>query len=290
MDFIAYLAFRLFDKIVPFFNRRFLLKILKIKSYFFFYLLPIRKKISKANLKLVFPEKSENEISKIIRESYFNILTVIGEFFYLKKFREHDFENIIRLTNPELISKKVAYKKGLILLSAHYGNWELTAYAVSLLCGYPFNIVIKRQSNLKLDKQINYIRSYGGNKMIEMREVKEMLKCLSRGEILAMLGDQSSPEHNVRVRFFGYDVPFFEGVAALALRSGAPILFGVSRRRKDYIYEVELEEIKTLSGVSIEENVRHIIQQYASRLEFYIRENPSLWLWFHRRFKTLISY
>ncbi|MCX7877367.1 MAG: lysophospholipid acyltransferase family protein [Ignavibacteria bacterium] len=290
MYFLFYLIFRLFEFFIPVFSRGFIRKLLGIQSLIFFYLMPFRKKVALCNLKLAFPEKSEEEILKIIKECYYNVLIVISEFFTLRRYKKSDFEKIICLTNPELIREKLSYGRGLILLSAHYGNWELTAYGVSLLCETPFNVVVKKQTNHRIDREINLIRSSGGNKMIEMTEVRHMLKCLTQGEILAMLGDQSSPEGNVKVKFFGYDVPFYEGPARLAMKNKTPILFGLSEPCDDLTYKVTLKEINLFTEGSTEENIRHIIQQYAEMLEFHIRKNPPQWLWFHRRFKSLIQY
>ena len=288
MKLIVYLIFLFLKRVIPLLPPGILRKTVKLKSYFFYYMLQIRKRTAGLNLKFAFPNLSGREISRIIRLSYYNILMTITEFFYMRKFTDDELRKQVKIVNIDLIKEKLRDNKGLILLSAHYGNWELTAYAVSRLCGVPFNIVVKQQSNRRLDREINLIRTSGGNKIIDMKNIREMIRCISGNGIVAMLGDQHTHSSHVTAVFFGHDVPFFEGAGRIASATGSPVLFGVSERQEDGTYYIYLHEIKAnKSGISPNSD---ITLQYASLLEEYIRKNPSQWLWFHRRFKNYINY
>ena len=288
MDFLVYLLFLILEKLIPLFPLKFLQKVARMKGRMFFYVLPIRKKTAIDNLKLAMPEKSDEEIKIIVKECYVNVLTVITEFFYMKKLSQEKLGEFIRLTNPGLINGKLKQGKGLILISAHYGNWELTAFGVSRMCGIPFNVVVKQQSNRRVNDGINRIRTLKGNRMIDMKNsLREILTVLKGNGIVAMLGDQSAPKENIKVNFFIKDVPAFEGTAKIAIKTGAAVLFGVSVRNPDGTYTVTLHEIDT-SGYkdTSDENVRALTQEHTDLLVKYIRQNPGHWLWFHRRFKN----
>jgi KDO2-lipid IV(A) lauroyltransferase len=263
----------------------------RLKGKAFYYLIPVRRSTAESNLKLAFPEKSEHEIDEIVKGCYVNVLTVIAEFFYMKKLSAGALQNLMKVTNIELIKEKLKAGKGLILISAHFGNWELTAYGVSQLCGIPFHVVVKEQTNKKVDEAINLIRKSRGNRMIDMRNsLREILGVLHSNGIVAMLGDQSAPKENIRINFFIKDVPAFEGTAKIAIKTGAGVLFGVSTRNNDGTYSLTLHEIDTSKFKDAsDENIKELTQEHVNLLVGHIRQRPDHWLWFHRRFKNVLS-
>lgn len=288
MKIIVYILFKLMQTVIPFFPLRFIQKIAAIKGILFCYILPIRKHTVKSNLKLAFPDKNNSEINIIVKQCYINIITVISEFFYMTKLNDTKLAEFLKMDNPELIEKKLKQGKGLILISGHYGNWELTAYGAARLCKIPFNVVIKEQTNKRVNDNINKIRSEAGNKMIEMRNsLREILTVLKNNGIVAMLGDQSAPKENIKINFLIKDVPTFEGTAKIAIKTGAAVLFGLSVRNPDGTYNVKLHEIDTSKYKNIdEESVKKFTQEHSDLLAEYIKLHPEHWLWFHRRFKN----
>lgn len=287
MNFLIFALFKVLETLVPLFPLRFLQRIAALKGRLFYYVIPIRKKTARNNLKLAFPEKSNKEIKGIIKDCYVNVLTVITEFFYMKKFSIDDLKKVMKVSNAELISEKLKQGKGLILISAHFGNWELTAYGVSQMTGVPLRVVVKEQTNKRVDEEINMIRSGKGNIMIEMKNsVRGILEALNSNLAVAMLGDQAAPKENVKVDFFVKNVPTFEGTARIAIKTGAAVLFGVSERNGDGTYNLILEEIDTEKyRESTEENIKALTQEHVNLLIKHIKGRPDHWLWFHRRFK-----
>lgn len=289
MDFFAYLLFLVLEKVIPLFPLSFWYFIAKLTGYLFYYIVPVRKKTAFDNIKLAFGEKSNNAIAKIVRGSYVNVLTVIAEFFYMRKLGIDELGRIMKITNIGLIGEKLKHGKGVILISAHYGNWELGAYAIGRLCGESLNVIVKEQTNKKVDERINKIRTSKGNNMIDMRNsLREVLTLLKENKIVAMLGDQSAPKENVKVRFFVEGVPAFEGAARFAIKTGAAVLFGVPVRNEDNTYSLTLREIDTAKySDSTEENIKALTQEHVNLLIEYIKLKPEQWLWFHRRFKNV---
>ena len=289
MNFLVYLLFVSLENILPLFPLKFVQKIAAIKGNMFYYIIPIRKKTARSNLKLAFPEKSGKEINDIIKGCYKNVLTVIAEFFYLRKLTIDKLRNFINIDNPELIIEKLGQGNGLIMISGHFGNWELTAYGVSKLLGIQFNVIVKEQTNKKVNDGIDRIRTSGGNRMIDMRNsLRDILSVIKAGGIIAMLGDQAAPKENVRVDFFIKDVPTFEGTARIAIKTGAAVLFGVSTRNIDGTYRLRLHEIDTSKYKDPnDENIKALTQDHVNLLVEYIKQRPDHWLWFHRRFKNV---
>lgn len=288
MYFLEYLLFLFFEKLIPIFPLRFWQFIARLNAYFFYYILPIRKSEAYENLALAFPQKPKKEINQIIKECYINVLTVIYEFFYLRKFSAAELKKFLDFTNLELVDEKLKLGKGLIIVSAHYGNWELTAYGASRLFKEPVYVIVKEQANKRVDDCINRIRTAGGNTMIEMKNaLREVLTALKNNKVIAMLGDQAAPKENVKVDFFLKNVPTFEGAARFAIKTGAAMLFGVSVRDPKGNYSVTFHEIDISNyKEATDENVRSLTQQHVNILIEFIKAKPGHWLWFHRRFKN----
>lgn len=282
------LLFVFLEKVIPLFPLSFWHFWAKVKGTGFYYVFPVRKKVARENLRLAFPEKSAGEINRIIRRCYINVLTVIAEFFYMRKLSTAKLAEFFKVTNLGLINQSLQGGKGLILISAHFGNWELGAYSLGRLSGEALNVIVKQQTNKKVDEGINKIRTSGGNKMIDMRNsAREVLSLLKQNKTVAMLGDQAAPKENVKVNFFIDGVPTFEGTARFAIKTQASVLFGVPTRNNDTTYSLTFHEIDISKyPEATEENVKALTQEHTDLLVEYIKQRPDHWLWFHRRFKN----
>lgn len=289
MNFLLYLLFVLLKVMIPLFPLGFIQFAARIKGKMFYYILPIRKQTAISNLKIAFPEKNVDEIRNIVKGCYINVITVIAEFFYMRKLPVERLQKLLKVKNIELMQEKLKLGKGLIMISGHFGNWELTAYGVSKMLNIPFNVIVKEQTNKRVNEGINSIRTSGGNRMIDMRNsLREILTVLKSNGIVAMLGDQSAPKENIKVRFFLDGVPTYEGTARIAIKTGAEVLFGVSTRNPDGTYSLKLHEIDTSKyKESTEDNVKALTQDHVNLLVEYIKLRPDHWLWFHRRYKNV---
>jgi KDO2-lipid IV(A) lauroyltransferase len=292
MNFLVYVIFIILEKLIPVFPLRFMYRIARLKSKFFYYFIPIRKKVAYKNLKFVFPEKNDYEIHEIIKNCYLNVFIVLIEFFYLPHLSKGQLEEKFRILNSEVMGSSFAAGKGIIFVSGHFGNWEIMAYGGAQIFSRPLCVIVKEQSNKKLDRRINKIREFRGNSMFEMRTAaREVMRALAQNKLVAFLGDQSAPAESVKVNFFGKEITAFEGPAVFALKTGAPVYFGVPVRDKNYNYSLEAIEIDYSDNKEYnDENIKMVTQKTMSLLEEKIRAHPEQWLWFHKRFKSAITY
>lgn len=292
LNLLVYILFLFLEKVVPLFPPGLWYFKARVYSYIFYYLIPIRKKTAFQNLKLAFPDMNHAEAAKIVRRVYENVFTVIFEFFMMNKLSKAEFAKHIKIKNPELVGKLLEKGKGLIMISGHFGNWELIAYGIPQINGIPVGVIVKKQTNERVDKRITKIREHGGNTMIEMNHaLRETLTLLKENKVVAMLGDQSAPaENSVKVRFFVENVPTFEGAARFAIKTGASVIFSVPFRNNDHTYTIEFQEVDISKYTEYcDENVRALTQEHTALLEEAIRKRPDHWLWFHRRFKHILS-
>ncbi len=280
LEYIIFLFLEKFFFLLPFFLSQ---KIGKCLGKISYYLISKRRKIAIENLKKSFPEKTENEINFIAKKSFENFLTSFAEFFSIQKFSQKKILNLVQFENLEELKKKIENKSA-IILSAHFGNWELLAISIGLFFERKVNLVVKPQHNKFVDKRISMLRTKFGNYPIPMNNVSEILKCLNEKKLVAILSDQSAPKESVYVNFFGQQVSTFSGTSVFALRTNSPIiLILILREKKNFklIWEEILFEKKDDNDA-----IKKLTQIHTTAVENFIRKFPTEWLWMHRRWKN----
>lgn len=184
--------------------------------------------------------------------------------------------------------KKLYQKnKGLIVLTAHFGNWEIGAVSLGIQFGVPLNIIVKSQRNTLVDNWMNFYRTKWNNKVIPLGvSIRQTYKELIDKNVIAIIADQRGPEEGIRVQYFGRPSATYTGPAVLALKTGAPIVMGIVARQNDFTYLAVIEEIKTDDlPDDFDEKVKEITQRHTAFLEKYARIYPEQWFWMHKRWK-----
>jgi Kdo2-lipid IVA lauroyltransferase/acyltransferase len=190
----------------------------------------------------------------------------------------------VRLEGDEHLRTAVAQGRGVLILTAHYGNWELLAAAHGL-SGLPLSIVIRPLDHPLLDELAARFRRRSGAELIIKRQaVREVLQALRRQRMVGILLDQNATrEEGVFVPFFGVLASTSKGLAVLALRTGAPVVPVVLRRDPDGRHCVDV-------GAPIPPPPDRDVATYTARfnqvLEATIRRAPEQWLWMHARWRT----
>src|SRR5665213_985636 len=252
--------------------------------------LGIRSRVTSDNLAAVFPELSPNNRRRIARGSYANLGMVFCEFLFLRFASKKRIQRGLEITNIEQMLPLRSGPNGAILLSGHLGNWEWLAVGCALRLGIPLDVIIKNQKASAVERFLVTMRTRFGNRMIDAGNVRAIFRALRNKEMLAILGDQAASAENVRVPFFGVDVPTFEGTARLALATRAPILFLQPFERTPIGYrcrfiEVPFDDLPDTSS----SNIRELTARHTAILEQAIREKPELSLWQHRLWKHVLA-
>jgi KDO2-lipid IV(A) lauroyltransferase len=262
-------------------------KLASVLAFTFFYLIPIRKKVVLENLKIAFPNHDEVNNKELAFKIYSSFAVTLVEIMCLPFLNKSDLVNAVECSNPELIVEKFNEGKGVILLSSHFGNWEFIAISVAIQIQLPFSVVVKPLRNTLVYEWMNKGRTKFGNEVVPLGiSIRKTYQTLKEKKIVAMVADQRGPKEGVKVDFFGKKVAVYTGPAALALKTGAPIICGIPIRENNFNYKVKLVEIPTNDlPDSEEEKILEISQRYTSYLEEVIREHPEQWLWMHKRWK-----
>lgn len=258
-----------------------------VLTFFFFYIVPLRKKVVLKNLKIAYPKNSLSAIKKSAFRIYKSFAITLVELLYLPYMKRQEIIDAVECVNPELIIEKYKQGKGIILLSSHYGNWEFIAISVALQVKIPFSVIVKPLRNPYVYDWMNNARTKHGNEIVPLGiSIRKTYQTLKEKKIVAMVADQRGPREGVRVNFFGKEVSVYTGPAALALKTGSPIIFGIPVRQENYKYRTFLVEISQSDlPESDEDKIKEISQRHTSYLEKMIRENPEQWLWMHDRWK-----
>ena len=252
----------------------------------------IRKRVTMENLSKAFPEKPEREIRRIALGAFRNYGRTILEMFWEWSAPTERIRSIVHLINPEIARNALQDHKGVIILSGHFGSWELLLASSYFTVNRPMTAIVQRQRNKKIDAIVDKNRSRFELHTVEMgQSVREALLCLKSEGVLFLLGDQSGSKESVYVPFFGRPAATHRGPAAFALKTGAHLVLEFLVRREDGGYDVYFEEVdhSDLKGSS-EEHIVELTRRHSAMLERYIRAHPDLWLWMHKRWKHTPYY
>jgi len=236
-----------------------------------------------ANLKVIFPEKSDSEIKEIRLRMSRNFAKYLVDFFRFRKVDREYIGKHIKLENIGNFNEALGHKKGVVVLTAHIGNWELGGIVIALL-GFPFWAVALTHKDSRVNRFFNYQRESKGVKVIPLENAVRMsLSALRSGEMLALLGDRDFTEGGLKVDLFGKNTFIPDGPAVLSLKTGAPIVPGFMLRNNDNTWTLRIEKpIYPQQSGNNKEDVFALIGHYKTIIEDYIRKYPDQWYMFRR--------
>ncbi|MBU4120530.1 MAG: lysophospholipid acyltransferase family protein [Proteobacteria bacterium] len=254
----------------------------------FYHLSPRQRLIAAYNLRRAFPEKSDNEILGIVRGVYRNMGIVAAEFFNIPRLTKENIGKFVEAEGLENCMQALAKGRGVLLFSAHFGNWELEAAAAALLIK-PAVVIYRPLDSPLLDHLVLRVRSATGNTPLRKElAMRPMLRSLKNNEILGILIDQNVAWYEgVFVDYFGRPACTTDGLALLALHTEAPVLPGYMVRRPDGRYRLVIgPEVEVTRTGKREADILANTQRFTKVIEQIVRRYPDQWLWVHQRWKT----
>ncbi len=254
-----------------------------------------RWKVVTDHLRRAFPEAEERWRRDVGRRCYAHLGAEAVAVFRLAGLGRREVRERTRVSGLEVVEAAVGKGRGVILLSAHLGNWEVGGAAL-VARGFPVDVVVARQRNEYFDRYLTRSRERLGFRIISRSEGRRgVLAALDAGRFAGILGDQDARRAGVFVDFFGHPASTARGPAVLALRSGALVvtLFAVRMpgwRPRYHVYLEALEE-EAVPGAGggrrgRAARVAAMTQAFTTRIEEYVRRYPEQYLWLHKRWKT----
>jgi KDO2-lipid IV(A) lauroyltransferase len=247
--------------------------------------LGIRRRVAQENLAIAFPDRPIAEREAILRDHYRELGRVAAEYPRLGALvHAGPGEVVAEVHGLEHLEAAAAAGRGVILLTGHYGNFELLGAWLGRL--NPVDFVVKGLSNPAVERRIERWRSAAGVGAIPIGSgVRRVFAALRQKRWVAMLADQDARSAGLFVPFFGRLTSTPAGPAAISLRSGAPILMGFPRRRPDGRHVLDVVPPFDV-GRDSPEAVWDLTARHTACLETWVREHPAQWFWLHRRWKT----
>lgn len=231
------------------------------------------------NLFPVITEK--NQLKRYTQEVFINFAYYLVDFFRYSKLNRDFIKKYIELDGLENLNKALAKGRGIIVLAAHLGNYELAGAILSLL-GYPLSVVALSHEDKRINRFFDRQRQRVGMKVISTgTTIRSCFSALKTGDMLALLGDRDFSGTGVKLDMFSRQAYFPRGVAFFARKTGAPIIpiFLVRKNKKFYRLVCE----KPIIYDKEQQDEVSIIKKCNVVLEKYIKEYPQQWYMFQRR-------
>ncbi len=254
------------------------------------YLLHFRlRQVGMRNLAMVFPEKSNAERARILRGEFTSLGRQLAELCQFPRYALENVNQVVVYDGLENYERAYARGKGVLFLTAHFGGWELSAFAHSLH-GHWLHVVMRPMDNVYLDRMIRRYRTMHGNQTVDKDDfVRGLLAAMKAGEVVGILMDTNmTPPQGIFVNFFGIPACTASGLARIALRTDAAVVPGFT------IWDAELGKyrlrfdpaLELIRTGELEADIAANTQMFTKVIEDYVRKYPDQWLWVHRRWKT----
>lgn len=215
------------------------------------------------------------------------VLMIIESLLVRQRITAENWREFVTLKlSPEAEKLLADPKQGLIVASAHLGNWEVAARAVSML--KPMMVVYRPFNNPELDRVVHAGRSGENLRLVSRNERSPMrfIQALAQGDILALMIDQHVSDGRVQVDFFGRKAWTTKSVAMLHFTTRAPLLLAVAIRTGPLRYEVHaVGPVNAPRTGDRDRDAFEITQALTRQIEDFARKYPEQYMWGHRRWK-----
>lgn len=232
-------------------------------------------------------EKGSRQIRELARRVFCGLGQILFEMGWFLRLEKKDFHKYFLIEGLSNLTRAYEKGKGVLILTAHMGNWELLTVVIAMT-GYPASIVVRPLEFRPLEEFFIRHRTRFGGKLIPKKySMRMVMKSLARREMVGMLMDQNVDWYDgVFVDFFGRPACTNKGLALLALNTGAPVVPVFLVRDKSCFKAEFGPEVPLVQTGDKTKDVEANTQQYTKVIESFIRRYPDQWFWVHQRWKT----
>ncbi len=250
-----------------------------------FYVVGYRKKVVMDNLQNSFPDKSEKERRKIMKQYYHNLCDIMLETLKKNGMKEKHYHKRIQVKNWELFNRLYQENKSVIVVVGHCGNFEWIMSYMSLISPHKCYVTVRPIKNKFFDKYTNKARAVFELTPYHHRKTYDMMGENRNERTLTLIGGDQTPTHSKSrywTRFLNQETAFFTGIEKIAKMYNLAIVFVDIHHTKRGHYQIVADLIS-----DDPQNTKRfeIIESYAQKLETAIIQHPADWLWSHRRWK-----
>ena len=250
--------------------------------------LKVRQDVVDENLRHAFPEMSAEQRHELALGMWEHLFLMGMEVVHApRKIHDTNWRDYVSLHNADQIIRTCFLDRPTVIISGHYGNFELSGYVLALL-GFPSFTIARPLDNPFLDRFINNFRERTGQFILsKMGSAGEVDRILAGGGVLALLGDQYAGRKGCWTQFFGRPASSHKAIALFSLGADAPAVFCYTRRTGAMLHHVMGSDgiLDPQTAPAEMRTVPAVTQWYTSQLERTIRAVPAQYWWVHRRWK-----
>jgi KDO2-lipid IV(A) lauroyltransferase len=289
LDYLAYIGLRMFAMFVHIFGHEANYRTARWIGNLMYRFDARHRHRALEHLRLSFPEWTEQERRRVAKASMRNLVYLgLEVLFTTRLITPGRWRRHLKLTNmSDPIRLVLEEQSGLIMLTGHFGNWEVVGYMMATL-GFPSVAVARKLDNPYVNDYILGIRERTGMKIVDKAgAAAEVEGVLERKGVVGFIADQDAGRKGAFVDFFGRKASTYKIIALMAIRYNVPVLVGYGKRLDErYHFEIGVQRvIFPREWADKDDPVLWITQEYTRALEDIVRRAPEQYLWVHRRWK-----
>lgn len=289
LDFLQYVGLRVFAMFVHMFGLRANYRTGRIIGNLLYKFDRRHRNRAIEHLRRSFPDWPESKYRTVARASMRNMIYLGLEFLLTTRLVTHGtWRRHVKLTNlGETLRLLLERKTGLIMVTGHFGNWEVVGYTMAAL-GFPTVSVARRIDNPFVDCYVLGMRERAGQRIIDKRGATQVVpEVLQQREVVCFIADQDAGRTGAFVDFFHRKASTYKAIALMAMEHQTPIVVGYGRRVKEqYGFEIGAHRIiYPRQWQDKDDPMMWITQEYTTAMEEVVRLAPEQYLWVHRRWK-----
>lgn len=288
-DYLVYLAVRLIVCAIQAASMETCQRVAGALAWLAVDVLGVRRAVVDENLRHVFPGWTPLQRHQLARRMWQHLFIMMCEVAHVpRKVHETNWRNYLHIRDKEKFVRFLLDPRPVVLVSGHFGNFEMAAYTAGLL-GFPTHAIARPLDNAFLHDFVNRFRSSKGQYMLPTHGSADRIqRLLGAGKKLALLGDQHAGTKGCWVDFLGRPASCHKALAVFTLTAGAPMIVAYARRKaRPMQFEIGIQGL--VDPEHLDEGlagVKQLTQWYNRRLEELIRGTPSQYWWLHRRWKA----
>ena len=214
-------------------------------------------------------------------------MLAVDVLFTPKLVKKSNWRDYSRYKNAEMTKWMMKEEKGLLLVTGHYGNFEIIGYLFGLF-GFNIYSIARPLDNKLINKHLYEVRQQVGQKIIDKKGASQMMpQLLAEGATVCFIADQDAGRKGIFVDFFGRKASTYKSIGLLAIAHSIPIVVGYGRRIDNrFFFELGATRIiRPAEWADKDDPLEWITAEYTKAIEQFVREDPTQYWWLHRRWK-----
>jgi len=247
----------------------------------------VRRRVVERQIAAAFPEWDARRVGQVARGAYDHLGRLAVETALMPSLGQSGVRDLVsHTTGWDLLEHAIAARRGVLLITGHFGNWELAGAYIAAR-GVPVDVIVRRMSNPIFDRYLNQTRADLGMTVVyDADAVRRTTRSLKEGRAIGFLADQGVLNlASTYVPFFGRPAKTPRGPAVFTLRYHVPTLFVAAVREPDGRFHLSFQNVPYEETGDRERDVDGIVASYTRILEGMVRQTPEQYFWQHRRWK-----